>query len=86
MAIIPQTRGQAYKRLRFAIKGRGYKIGPFVHRITKISNSAIDQRMAAKQPWKLSEMYKLMDALEIPHDQLYKIFPADPYEEVIAWK
>ena len=82
MAIIPQTRGQAYKRLRFAIKGQGQKIGPFVHQTTKISNSAIDQRMAAKQPWKLCEMYQLMDALEIPHDQLHKIFPADPYEEV----
>lgn len=86
MAIIPQTRGQAYKRLRFAIKGRGYKIGPFVHQVTDISESAADQRMAAKQTWKLREMYQLMDALEIPHDQLHKIFPADPYEEVIAWK
>lgn len=84
MTIIPQTRGQAYKRLRFAIKGRGYKIVPFINQVTKISYSVIDQRMAARQPWRLSEMYKLMDALNIPHDQLHKIFPADPYEEVIA--
>ncbi len=51
---------------------------------TELSESAINQRFAGKQPWTLTQMYSVMDFLQIPYDQLHICFPADITEEVAA--
>ena len=41
------------------------------------SPASISQRMSGQTPWRVNEMYAVLDLCKIPHDQLHIYFPKD---------
>lgn len=65
-----------FSKLRGAMAEHGVD-GKEIAKITGIESTAISLRMTAKRPWKLTEMYAIMDALQLPYEQLFLYFPKD---------
>lgn len=42
---------------------------------------AINQRFCGKKPWRLNEMYIMMDLLHLPYDQMHVFFPRNGQNE-----
>lgn len=49
----------------------------YLAKITGLSQCRMSQRFTAKSPWKLDEMYKVMDFLNLPYEDMSFYFPKD---------
>jgi hypothetical protein len=65
-----------YRKLRGAITERGVHIYDLAGHLG-VEPMTVSQRMVGRTPWKLDEVYKVMDYLEIPKDQIYDYFPPE---------
>lgn len=45
------------------------------------SPRCINDKLSGAVPWTLPEIYRLLDFLELPHDQLHKYFPPNGMAE-----
>lgn len=46
-----------------------------VARVLKLGVTSVSHRMTGREPWKIDEMYALMDRYHQPHDELHLVFP-----------
>lgn len=76
-------KGSAYKALRGELKAQDLLIRDLA-RPAKLSQSAIDQRMAGNVGWRLPEAYAVLDFLMLPADAISKYFPENPWEDCNA--
>lgn len=49
--------------------------GPDAAAAILLCASAFSQRMNNHKPWKIDEMYKLMDRYGVPYSQMHEVFP-----------
>lgn len=52
-----------------------------IGRLLLMTPAAVSQRMNNHTPWKLDEMYKLMERYHLPHSELNRYFPMDGKNE-----
>lgn len=46
-------------------------------RMLLMTKAAVSQRFNNRTPWKLDEMYAIMDRYRLPYESLHEIFPRD---------
>lgn len=63
-----------FAKLRGAMAERDIE-GKDIAKITGLETTAVSFRMTNKQPWKLCEMYAIMDAFNIPYSDMFLYFP-----------
>ena len=70
-----------YELLRLAMRSRGMT-GKDAGTVTGLSAASISARMTGQQPWSMEEAYKMLRALLLPPEDIYKYFPPDGIGEV----
>lgn len=78
-ASVVKGRARAYRQIRAVLSEHGYLVAD-LHKITRISSSACDARLAGRSGWRSGEMYLFMKFFSLPHEELSKYFPEDIYE------
>lgn len=73
-------RRKTYTRLIRMLQANGYD-QPAVAEQLGLGVSSVSRRYRGKDPWHLDEMYKLMDLLNEPYENLHKLFPKNGIEE-----
>lgn len=48
-----------------------------IQRLLLLGSSAVSERLNGKRSWTREEMYQVADMLEVPHEYLSILFPAD---------
>jgi len=67
----------AYSKLRGLLAERDINTEHLAKLIGLRTAASISQRMSGKTPWRMDEMYTILDLCGIPHDQLHIYFPKD---------
>lgn len=70
-----------YELLRLAMRSRGMT-GKDAGTVTGLSAASISARMTGQQPWSMEEAYKMLRALLLPLEDIYKYFPPGGVGEV----
>lgn len=65
-----------YMKLRAAMAEYGYTQSDLA-RVLLLSARSVSSRFTANEPWHIDEMYKLMNLLRLPHDELHLYFPQE---------
>ena len=50
-----------------------------LERALLLGTTAVSQRLNGHRGWSLEEIYKVMDLLQVPHEYMHILFPADIY-------
>ena len=69
-------RYKTYAALRGAMVTRGYDQYDLA-RLLLVGQQSVSNRFVCRTPWTCDEMYKVMDWLGLPIDQLHIYFPPD---------
>lgn len=56
-------------------------IKPNLGLLLGVHHTTVANKMNDTTDWTRTEMYELLDFLSVPHDELAKVFPANPKEE-----
>jgi len=73
MSVYPQPKRYPLLRGKMAEKGVD---GIYMARKLGMGNSsAFSHRLTGRQPWKIDEMYTVMDILGIKYEQMHEYFP-----------
>ena len=78
-------RPSRYKLLRSVMADQDistYDLGE----LFKKSSRCINDKLSGAVPWTLPEIYRVLDFLELPHDQLHRYFPPNGISEKIEEK
>lgn len=70
-----------YELLRLAMRSRGMT-GKDAGTVTGLSAASISARLTGQQPWSMEEAYKMLRALLLPMEDIYKYFPPGGVGEV----
>lgn len=65
---------KSYALLRGAYHAAGYDQASFGRKIGR-GMTYTNQRLAGKHPWDEDDMYRAMDLLNIPHEEMHRYFP-----------
>lgn len=65
---------KTYKALRKAMAIHDMNSADLGMRLM-LTQQSISNRMTGRCPWKIDEMYSIMDLFGLPHDQLHIYFP-----------
>lgn len=63
-----------YRMLKGMLHAYGYNL-PEVADLLGISEASVSRRYRNVEPWRITEMYALMDAINAPYTELHTIFP-----------
>jgi len=65
---------ETFAKLRARYRELGYDQSYLSEKLP-LCPSALSARFTDKQPWQINEMYKIMDLLQLPYEQLHEYFP-----------
>ena len=80
MTVVPMARPVPYKELRARKAILGLCDADIATAVGTCTGAHITHILSAKTSPRLSECYKIMDAMGIPRDEFCRYWPADPYE------
>jgi len=66
--------GERFGKLRKRIHANGMTHEYLAEKL-RISTATLSRRMTDKSPWLLSEIYVLIELLQIPNDRMHEYFP-----------
>lgn len=69
-----------YMRLRGLMAANG-DTGADIARELKLGQTTLSHRMMGHEPWRVDEMYALMDRYRMPHSELHLVFPPEGRNE-----
>lgn len=46
-----------------------------------LGHASVSDRMCARTPWRIDEMYAIMDLLRWPYERMHELFPKDGQNE-----
>lgn len=67
----------AYSKLRGLLHERDITTEHLAKKLGLRNAASISHRMSGRTPWRMDEMYTILDLCGIPHDQLHIYFPKD---------
>ena len=67
----------AYSKLRGLLHERDITTEHLAKKLGLRTAASISQRMSGRTPWRMDEMYTILDLCGISHDQLHIYFPKD---------
>ncbi len=67
----------SYSKLRGLLRERSIDTAYLAEKLKLASASSVSERMGGHVPWRINEMYAVLDLCKIPHDQLHIYFPKD---------
>ena len=67
----------AYSKLRGLLHERDINMDHLAKLLGLRNAASISHRMSRRTPWRMDEMYKIIDLCGISHDQLHIFFPKD---------
>lgn len=69
-----KKRKKTFKKLRLKCEEHDMTIEELGEQIGR-SRSYMNQCFCVHSDWRLSDMYRILDLFDIPHDQLHEYFP-----------
>ena len=67
----------SYSKLKGLLRERCIDAEYLARKIGLSTAASVYYRLSGKTPWRVNEMYAVLDMCKIPHDQLHIYFPKD---------
>ena len=71
-----------YAKLRGKLKELEIRQEQLAQMIGLDNQASISHRLTGKLPWRINEMYEIMDIIMEPYDQLHLYFPKDGKRQI----
>lgn len=68
-------RGRKFLLLRYEAETLGLTPNNYLAEQIGMSESALNDRYADRTKWRIDEIYKVMDLIKKPYEEIYKYFP-----------
>ena len=72
-----KMRQEKYPLLKARMSERGVDSQEYLGKLLGLSAAPISKRLSGQCEWRVSEMYTVMDELDIPYGEMHRYFPKD---------